>query len=232
MTEKYHASSIQLLQEEDRPRERILKHGIASASDTDLITVILGSGTSNLGVSELSHQLLELHQFDLSILCRMSIQQLQKAKGIGPAKAISIAAAFELGRRLDLHRSKKRTKISSSKDVHELMRPLLVDLAHEEFWILCLNRANLVLSKEKVSSGGLAGTVADPKVIFEKALSLQSSAIVLVHNHPSGNLKPSESDNKITAQLKNAGEFLDLPIIDHLIISVEGYYSYADSETL
>lgn len=232
MTEKYRASSIQLLQEEDRPRERILRHGIASATDTDLLTVILGSGTSNMGVSELAHQLLELHQFDLSILCRMSIQQLQKAKGIGPAKAISIAAAFELGRRLDLHRSKERTKISSSKDVHELMRPLLVDLAHEEFWILCLNRANLVLSKEKVSSGGLAGTVADPKVIFEKALSIQSSAIVLVHNHPSGNLKPSESDNKITAQLKNAGEFLDLPIIDHLIISVAGYYSYADSETL
>ncbi|MDG1158041.1 MAG: DNA repair protein RadC [Flavobacteriales bacterium] len=232
MAENYTHSSIQLLKEEDRPRERILKNGIAAASDTDLLTVILGTGSATMGVAELAHSLLETHHFDLSILCRMSIQQLQKAKGIGPAKAITIAAAFELGRRLDQHRAKKRVKISSSKDVHELLRPLLVDLAHEEFWILCLNRANMVLSQEKVSSGGLAGTVADPKVIFEKALSIQSSAIVLAHNHPSGNLKPSASDDKITKQLKNAGEFLDLPIIDHLIISVQGYFSYADEGKL
>ncbi len=214
--------------EDERPRERILTHGVRAASENELLAILIGSGTAKATAVDLARQMLEQSNRDLTMLCRMSPHQLCGFEGIGPARAVTIAAAFELGRRLEVQRGKEKKKISSSKDVSDIFRPKLADLSHEEFWILMLNRANLVLAEAMISRGGLAGTVADPKVIFERALASRASSIILVHNHPSGNRNPSEADRKLTKQLKNAGEFLDLPVLDHLIIAGSGYFSFAD----
>ncbi|MGB1031267.1 MAG: RadC family protein [Flavobacteriales bacterium] len=221
-----------LVQEKNRPREKILQHGISSVTDEELLAVVLGTGTSEMNVLELASLVLEEHQHDLSLLSRMSVRQLIKIKGIGPAKAIQLTAAFEMARRKDEHLALKKPAIRSSNDAYSLIKHKVLDIAHEEFWVMLLNRANNLLASIKVSSGGLSGTVADPKVIFEKALSLKCSGIILVHNHPSGNLKPSQADIKITKQLREAGKFLDLPILDHIIVGANGYFSFADEQKL
>lgn len=218
--------------EDDRPRERILQHGVRSASENELLAILIGSGTSKATALDLSRHMLEQSNRDLSVLCRMSPHQLCAFEGIGPAKAVVIASAFELGRRLETQRGKAKKRISSSKDVAMIFRPKLADLSHEEFWLLMLNRANMVIAEAMISRGGLAGTVADPKVIFERALASRASSVILVHNHPSGNQNPSEADRKLTKQLKNAGEFLDLPVLDHVIIAGSDYFSFADDGLL
>lgn len=214
--------------EEDRPREKLLAKGKASLSDAELIAILIGSGSRNETAVGLAQRILTHAENNLHDLGKCSLSELMKFKGIGEAKAITIAAAMELGRRRQLSDIKERPQIRSSRDGYNVIAPILIDLPHEEFWILLLNRANRVMARERISIGGVAGTVVDAKMIFKKAIEQLASSIVLCHNHPSGNLNPSQADIKITRKLKTAGESLDIAVLDHLIVSEKGYYSFAD----
>src|SRR5687768_2335562 len=205
--------------EEDRPREKLLLKGRQVLSDAELIAIVIGSGTRKETAVELAKRILAHFGNSLNELARLSVKDLMKFKGIGEAKAISIVAALELGRRRKQAESSKKEKITTSLDAYEVFKPVFLDLPHEEFWILVLNRANAVIRKEKVSAGGVAGTVVDPKIIFKTALEHLASSIVLGHNHPSGNLKPSEQDIRLTKSLKTAGAVLEISVIDHLIVT-------------
>jgi len=218
--------------EEDRPREKMLQKGRAALSDAELIAILLGSGTTKLTAVDVGMLMLQAVDNDLNELARLSIKQLCRHPGVGPAKAISVVAALELGRRRKEQGAGRRTTIASSRDIYQLVRPALQDLPHEEFWVILLNRANVVMRQEKISSGGVAGTVADPKLIFKHALENLASSLILVHNHPSGNRQPSTADISLTKKLKEAGNFLDLPILDHLIYTDNGYFSFADEGLL
>jgi len=218
--------------EEDRPREKLLLKGKASLSDAELIAILIGSGTTRLTAVDVAKLILSAVGHDLSELARLSVKDLMKHKGIGQAKAITIVSALELGRRRREAAATAKTRITCSADIYNCMKPQLLDLPHEEFWVILLNRANVVMRKEPVSSGGVAGTVADPKIIFKKALEQLASSIILVHNHPSGNCQPSAADMALTRKMKEAGQFLDLPVLDHLIFTDQDYYSFADEGTL
>ncbi|MBI3501132.1 MAG: DNA repair protein RadC [Bacteroidetes bacterium] len=229
MEEVEKSFSIKSWAEEDRPREKLLLKGRHVLTDAELIAILIGSGTKKESAVELSKRILaELANNNLNELAKLSVQDLMRFNGIGEAKAISIVAALELGRRRKETDAAKREKIISSKDIYEIFRPLFLDLPHEEFHILLLNRTNLLIKKENVSKGGISGTVVDPKIIFKTALSYQASSIVLCHNHPSGNLKPSSEDISLTKKIKEAGAFLEIPILDHVIITDTGYFSFAD----
>ena len=217
---------------EDRPREKLLLKGKGSLSDAELIAILIGSGTASLSAVELSKQILAQVDNNLNELARLSVKDLMKFKGIGEAKAISIVSALELGRRRKGSVHLKKQQITSSKDVYELMHPELQDKDHEEFWVLFLNKANKVIKKYSVSSGGVSGTVADPKIIFKTGLENLASAIILVHNHPSGNLQPSEADIALTKKLKDSGSLLEINILDHIIFTDNGYLSFADEGLL
>ncbi|WP_064196329.1 MULTISPECIES: RadC family protein [Emticicia] len=214
--------------EEDRPREKLLLKGKAALSDAELIAILIGSGTRELSAVDLSKLILQSVNNNLHELAKLSINDLMKFKGIGEAKAISIAAALELGRRRKDSEVLKKTKVGSSSDAYKAIRPYLMDLQHEQFWVLLLNRANEVIKPHQISIGGVAGTVADPKMIFKAALEYLASAIILVHNHPSGNLTPSQADKELTKKVKEAGKMLDIPVLDHLIFGDNGYFSFAD----
>lgn len=214
--------------EEDRPREKLMLKGRAALSDAELIAILIGSGTRELSAVDLSKVILNSVGNNLNELAKLSINDLMKFKGIGDAKAISIAAALELGRRRKESDVQKRAKVTSSSDAYQAIRPYLLDLSHEQFWILLLNRANEIIRPVQVSVGGVAGTVADPKIIFKSAIEYLASAIILVHNHPSGNLTPSQADKDLTRKVKEAGRLLDIPVLDHLIFGDNGYYSFAD----
>lgn len=214
--------------EEDRPREKLLLKGKAALSDAELIAILIGSGTRELSAVDLSKLILQSVNNNLNELAKLSINDLMKFKGIGDAKAISIAAALELGRRRKESETLKKPKVGSSADAYEAIRPYLMDLQHEQFWVLLLNRANEVIRPQQISIGGVSGTVADPKMIFKAALEHLASAIILVHNHPSGNLTPSQADKDLTKKVKEAGRTLDIPVLDHLIFSDNGYFSFAD----
>ena len=218
--------------EEDRPREKLLLKGKAALSDAELIGILIGSGTARLTAVDVAKLILNAINNDLNELAKLSVNELKKHKGIGEAKAITIVSALELGRRRKETAATAKTKITCSTDIYNFIRPQLQDLPHEEFWVILLNRANVVMKKLPVSTGGVAGTVADPKIIFKQAIEHLASAIVLVHNHPSGNLKPSSADTTLTKKMKEAGSFLDLPILDHLIFADTGYYSFADEGVL
>jgi DNA repair protein RadC len=218
--------------EEDRPREKLLLKGRSALSDAELIGILIGSGTISMSAVELAKHILIGSGNDLNELAKLNVKELQKFKGIGEAKAISIISALELGRRRKESDPVKKAKISSSEDIYNLMKPNLLDLMHEEFWIILLNRANHVLKKVQISSGGVSGTVADPKIIFKTALENLASAVILVHNHPSGNLKPSEADDSLTKKLKYAGALLDIPILDHIIFTNSNYFSFADENKI
>ena len=218
--------------EEDRPREKLQAKGRAALSDAELIAILLGSGTVKLSAVDVAKLMLQGVNNDLNALARESVKQLCRHPGIGEAKAISVVAALELGRRRKEADATPRTTITCSRDIYNLIRPNLMDLPHEEFWVILLNRANVVMRKTAISRGGVAGTVADPKMIFKEALEQLASSIILVHNHPSGNRSPSAADIQLTKKLKEAGNFLDLPILDHLIYSDQGYYSFADEGML
>lgn len=215
--------------EEDRPREKLLVKGKQALSDAELLAIIIGSGNAELSAVELSRQILASVNNDLFELGKKPIDYLLQFKGIGEAKAISIAAALELGRRRALAESKPQEKIISDKLAFEMMSPILSDLPHEEFWIICLNRNNRFISKHKLSSGGVAGTVADMKMIFNIALKELASGIILCHNHPSGNLNPSEQDIKLTKNAIDAGKLLEITVLDHIIIAHNNYYSFTSS---
>jgi DNA repair protein RadC len=230
--DKFDRLSIRSWAEEDRPREKLLLKGKAALSDAELLGILIGSGTRSLSAVDLCKLILQKGGNNLNELARLSVQDLQKFKGIGEAKAITIVAALELGRRRKEADPVKRPKITSSQDAYDAIKPELWDKQQEEFWVLLLNRANQVMQKVQASLGGVSGTVADPKIIFKVALDHLASAIILVHNHPSGNLKPSEADIRLTKKLKEAGSLLDLPVLDHLIFTDHGYYSFADEGAL
>lgn len=218
--------------EDDRPREKLLTKGRAALSDAELLAILINSGTTKLSAVEVGRLVLQNARNDLNELAQLSVKDLCKAPGIGEARAITIVAALELGRRRKATPKAARTTITSSADSYEVLKPHLLDVPYEEFWLLLLNRANHVMRVEKVSQGGVAGTVADPKVIFKAALDHLASAIILAHNHPSGNRRPSQADIALTRKLRDAGTLLDLPILDHLIFTDDGYYSFADEGTL
>ncbi|MEQ8924276.1 MAG: DNA repair protein RadC [Fulvivirga sp.] len=214
--------------EEDRPREKLLLKGKASLSEAELIAILLGSGTKTLSAVDLAKQILATHGNNLNELARLSVKELTKFKGIGEAKAISIVAALELGRRRKESEIIQKPKITSSKDVYNIMKADLLDLQHEEFWVLILNRSNLVIKKQLISSGGVSGTVADPKLIFKSALEELASGLIMIHNHPSSNLKPSQQDINLTKRMVEAGRLLEIPVLDHVIFTNESYFSFAD----
>ena len=214
--------------EEDRPREKLLLKGRHVLTDAELIAILIGSGTKKESAVELSKRILAQFGNNLNEIAKLSVQDLMKFKGIGEAKAISIVAALELGRRRKPDEAAKRDKVVSSKDIFELMRADFQDLPHEEFHILLLNRTNIVIRKEKISTGGMSAAAVDPKIIFKSALEHRASAIVLSHNHPSGSLKPSSEDISLTKKIKEAGLLLQIPVLDHLIISDTTYFSFAD----
>lgn len=214
--------------EQDRPREKLLLKGKSALSDTELIAILIGSGTRSLSAVDVGKLVLAQAGNNLNELARFSVKELQKIKGIGEAKAISIVAALELGRRRKETEFAQKTRITSSNDIYQLMKPELMDLPKEEFWVLLLNRANRLIRKERISSGGISGTVADPKIIFKSALEHYASSLILIHNHPSGNLKPSDADLELTRKMKAAGKLLEIPVLDHLIFSDTGYLSFTD----
>jgi DNA repair protein RadC len=218
--------------EEDRPREKLLLKGKTTLSDAELLAILLGTGIRSLSAVDLAKHLLQSVQYDLNELARLSVQDLIRQKGIGMAKAITIVSALELGRRRKERSSASKPRITSSEDVFELMRADLQDLPHEEFWVIILNRANRVVRKWKISSGGISGTVADPRLIFKNALEMYASSIILVHNHPSGAIKPSQADISLTKKLKQAGELMEIPVLDHLIYGEKEYFSFADEGLL
>jgi DNA repair protein RadC len=218
--------------EEDRPREKLLLKGRASLSDAELIGILIGSGTVSESAIDVARNILSQSKNDLNELAKLSVKDLQKFKGIGEARAIAIISALELGRRRKEQEPAKKARIGSSADIYHLMMPELLDLNHEEFWIVLLNRANFVIRKEAISSGGVSGTLADPKIIFKSALENLASAMILVHNHPSGNLKPSEADIQLTRKIKNAGALLEIPVLDHIIFTNQSYYSFADENKI
>jgi len=220
--------TIKTWAEDDRPREKLLSKGRQALSDAELIAILIGSGSRNETAVELSKKILVSASNNLNELSKLSINDLTKFKGIGEAKAISIVAALELGRRRKETETTKREKIISSKSAFEIMKPTFIDLPHEEFWILLLNRSNAVIKKECISRGGVSGTVVDTKIILKMALENLASAIMLFHNHPSGNLKPSEADIKITKNIKEASKLMDIQLLDHIIMTDDNFYSFND----
>lgn len=215
--------------EEDRPREKLSAQGRRALTDAELIAILIGSGSRNETAVELSKRILHHYDNDLNKLGKASIAELSNFKGIGEAKAIAIIAALEIGRRRNDTESKALDVIGSSKDAYNLMKRHLVDLNHEEFWILLTGRGNKVLGKELISKGGLSETLVDLKVLFGAALQQQAANIFLFHNHPSGSLEPSQSDIYLTKKIVGAGKLLDINILDHLIVTDKGYFSFADN---
>ena len=224
----YEKLSIKNWAVEDRPREKMLSKGIRALSDAELIAILIGSGNSKETAVELSRRILASVKNNLNELAKLSVDDLQKFKGIGEAKAINIIAALELGRRRKESDTEEKLQINGSNDVARIFQPLLGDLPHEEFWVLMLNRSNRVIDKQMVSQGGISGTVIDVRIILKAAVERLASAIVLCHNHPSGNLQASEADQSITKKIKEAGALMDIAVLDHVIIGNEKYFSFAD----
>ncbi|HSD05850.1 RadC family protein [Flavobacterium sp.] len=225
---KQEAFPITHWSEDDKPREKLMLKGKSVLSDAELIAILIGSGSRNESAVDLSKRILGSVDYNLNALGKLSIAQLMNFKGIGEAKAISIIAAAELGRRRKNEDIVEPTKITSSKAVFEVMQPIIGELQHEEFWVLYLNNSNKILFKTQLSKGGLTGTVVDTRIVFKIALEQNATSIILSHNHPSGKLQPSEADIQITKKIKSAGQQLDIPVLDHIIITERGYYSFAD----
>lgn len=217
---------------DDRPREKLLSKGVKSLSDAELIAILIGSGTRDISAVQLAREILKLSGNNLSELGKKTVTDFIKIKGIGEAKAISIVAALELGRRRNFADLPEKTSVTSSTEVYNYFRPLISDILHEEFWVLFLNRANKVIDHYKLSQGGISGTVIDVRLIMKRALELLASSIIVCHNHPSGNRNPSENDKAITTKLKIAGEQLEIRLLDHLIIADNSYFSFADEGIL
>ncbi|SEM18313.1 DNA replication and repair protein RadC [bacterium A37T11] len=224
--------SIKSWAEDDRPREKLLKQGRRSLTDAELIAILIGSGSRTESAVELGRRMLHAVDNNLNLLAKLSVPELCKFKGIGEAKAISIVAALELGRRRKEAPEEDRPVIHSSKDVYQLLKPMYADLNHEEFWILLVNNANKVLNKQLISRGGTGGTVVDVKIVFQLVIQHGATTVVLTHNHPSGSLRPSPEDVSITKRISQAGALLDIRVMDHVIFTDKGYYSFADAGQL
>ncbi|MFN5171143.1 MAG: RadC family protein [Cyclobacteriaceae bacterium] len=214
---------------EDRPREKLMTKGTGVLSDAELMAILISTGTAKMTAVELARLVLQHVNNDLNALARLSVKDLMKVKGIGEAKAITIVAALELGRRRKELEPEAKPKITGSKDAFELLRGDLMDLPKEEFWVLLLNRANRVIAKRRISEGGVSGTVADPKIIYKFALEELASGVIVAHNHPSGNLSASQQDIELTRKLKEGGRMLEIQLLDHIIVAGTQYYSFADN---
>jgi len=224
--------SIKEWSEEDRPREKLLQKGHRVLSNAELIAILIGSGNQQESAVALSKRMLASVDTNLNELGKLSITDLMDFKGIGEAKAVSIIAAMELGKRRRGEAALKQKKITSSSSVFEFMQPIIGDLPHEEFWIVYLNNSNRVLQKSQLSKGGITGTLVDIRLVLKNALQLGAVGIILAHNHPSGTLRPSQADKQLTQKLKNAGNSLDIKVLDHLIITEKAYFSFADENLL
>lgn len=229
MEKKYSIKSWAI---DDRPRERLLLKGKFSLSDAELLAILIRSGNRKESAVDLAKRMLLSVDNNLQKLSKLSIEELTRFKGIGEAKAISIVTALELGKRRQFQNTVVKPKITCSKDVFNIVQPLLGDLGHEEFWVLFLNNANEVMAKQQLSKGGFTGTLVDLRLLFKRALELQSIAIIVCHNHPSGKLKPSKSDKHLTDKIKQGGETLDIKLLDHLIITEKAYFSFTDEGVL
>ena len=232
MHQKPVSFSIKNWSDDDKPREKLLHKGRSVLSNAELIAILIGSGNKEESAVELSKRILASVDNNLNELGKLSIQQLMKFKGIGEAKAISIAAALEMGRRRRGEDFLKIQKIGSSQDAFEVLQPIMGELQHEEFWILYLNNSNKILHKAQLSKGGITGTLVDVRLLMRQSLELGAVALILAHNHPSGTLKPSQADKEITHKIKNASESLDIRVLDHLIITQKEYFSFADNQLL
>ncbi|PLW98716.1 MAG: hypothetical protein C0594_18005 [Marinilabiliales bacterium] len=214
--------------ENDRPREKLMNKGVSSLSDTEILAIILNSGYKNLSVLELARNILHDCDNSLTKLSRLDLQELLKIKGIGNAKAVSLIAAFELGKRREMEKPLRSNKIKSSQDAFNYLNSVIGDLSHEEFWILLLSRANTITKALKISQGGISGTVTDTRMILRHALNYKATGMILAHNHPSGNTEPSKSDMTITRKITDACRLMDINVLDHIIVGDKKYYSFAD----
>jgi len=224
--------SIKNWSQDDRPREKLRDKGARSLSDAELVAILIGSGSVQESAVDLSKRILASVDHDLQNLGKLSTAQLITFNGIGEAKAIKIAAAMELSRRRRETDQKKLDKINTSRSVFDIMNPLLGHLSHEEFWVLYLNNSNKILAKTQMSKGGMTGTVVDVRIVLKQALEHSATAIVLVHNHPSGTLRPSSADTQLTKKFKLAAESLDIKVLDHIIVTEKDYFSFADESLL
>ncbi len=221
--------TIKDLAEDDRPREKMERKGASSLSDAELIAILLRVGNANETAVDVAQRLLGQVNNSLNELARLSLHQLTRIKGIGRTKAITILAALELGRRRNAEGPINRERIFSSRSVIDLFQPVLADLPHEEFWVLLLNKSNRIIERVKVSQGGVGGTVVDPKLVLKHAVERLASAVIVVHNHPSGNPQPSDKDIALTEKLKNAAQLFDITLLDHVIVTDGECYSFADN---
>ena len=224
--------TIKMWSTDDRPREKMLAKGIQTLSNAELIAILIGSGSREQSAVDLSKEILNKSNNDLNELGKYSVEDFQKIKGIGPAKAISIMAALELGKRRSASEVIDKKIIKTSSDIHQIFQAILCDLKHEEFWILLVNRSNRIIDKAKISQGGISETTIDVRLILKNAIEKTASGIALCHNHPSGNLNPSEQDKNITSKLISAAKLLDIIVIDHVIVTDNGYFSFADEGIL
>ncbi|MDR3117915.1 MAG: DNA repair protein RadC [Mediterranea sp.] len=214
--------------EEDRPREKMIAKGIDVLSDAELLAILVGSGNTEESAVELMRRMLLACDNNLNELGKWTLSDLSEFKGIGPAKATTIMAALELGKRRKMQEVKERTQITCSKDIYEMLHPVLCDLSQEEFWILLTNQSNKVIEKLRISTGGIDGTYADPRSILREALLHRATGIVLAHNHPSGNPAPSMNDKRLTSAIRQGAQTMNIRLIDHVIVCDGAYYSFAD----
>lgn len=224
--------TIRQLAEDDRPREKMMQKGAKALSDAELIAILIGSGNKDESAVTLSQRMLSSCGGDLSQLSKWEIEEYARFKGMGPAKSLTVMAALELGRRRKLQERMERPLITSSVDIYELFHPLMCDLPTEEFWVLLLNRSNRVIGKERISSGGIDQTTADVRTILREALLSRATQIAVVHNHPSGNARPSQEDRRITERIKEAGRFMNIHLTDHVIVCDGAYFSFNDEGLL
>jgi len=224
--------SIKQWAKDDRPREKLLLKSAAALSDAELLAILLHNGTKNKSALELAKEILLLGKNNLNELGKLTVDQLMKLRGIGEAKAITIVAALELGKRRQAGTILDKPALKDSRDVAHYLQTILKDQPHELFAVLFLNQANRVNHFEIISQGGITGTVADPRLILKKALENNAVSLILCHNHPSGSLKPSRADEELTHKIKEASKYFDIKVLDHLIVSEEGYYSFADEGLL
>lgn len=231
--EKYTSTTrIKSWAEDDRPREKLVLKGRNALSEAELLAILFGSGTVSMSAVELARQILSSVNNDLNALSKLSVNDLKKFKGIGEAKAISLVAALELGRRRKESAPSGKISIKSSKEAFLVIQENLMDLPYEEFWVILLNRANTIIKKEIISRGGVNGTVADVRLILKTAIENLASSIILVHNHPSGQSKPSQQDLDLTKRVVNAAKLLEISVFDHIIYCQEKYFSFADEGLL
>jgi DNA repair protein RadC len=232
MQQKSSSFSIKNWSDDDKPREKLLHKGRSVLSNAELLAILIGSGTKNETAVALSKRILASTNNNLGELGKISTKQLMKFKGIGEAKAVTIAAALEMGRRRQNETVTRTGKIASSQEVFDLLQPLVGDLPHEEFWIVYLNNSNKVIHKAQLSKGGITGTLVDVRLVMKQALELGAVALILAHNHPSGALQPSEADKSITCKLQKAAESMDIKVLDHVILTQNKYYSFADNNLI